>query len=148
MGITFDGPTKIITLTSGTTELDVVDLYSRWKDWVTQGNANFLSAFEAVGGNPIDVFAGTSIPLYAFLTNGWRIRPQEANHTLNVVGGVLLVFGGGDPFINPVGNFVVRINYQQPLQAVTVSTAGGGGLTPEQEEKLTKAANLAGITIV
>jgi hypothetical protein len=149
MAITFDGPTKIITLTSGTTSLDVVDLYSRWKDWVASGNANFLSAFDVVGGNSIDAISGTSVPLYAFLTNGWRLRPQEASHTLNVFGGVLLVAGGGDPFINPVGNYVVRINYQQPVQAITVSTGGGaGGLTPEQEEKLTKAANLAGINLV
>lgn len=148
MGITFDGPTKIITLTTGTTELDVVDVYSRWKDWVTQGNANFVPAFEAVGGNQIDASSGTAIPLYAFLINGWRIRPQSANHVLNVSGGVLLVSGGGDPFLNPIGSFVVRINYQQPVQAITVSTGGGsGGLTVEQAAELKKAANLAGITI-
>lgn len=149
MAITFDGVTKVITLTAGTTELDVLDLYSRWKDWVTLDNANFLPAFEAVGGNPIDVSSGTSVPLYAFLTNGWRVRPQSANHTLYVFGGVLLVAGGGDPFIDPIGSYVVRINYQQPVQAITVSTSGGsGGLTSEQEAQLAKAANLAGISIV
>jgi hypothetical protein len=148
MAITFDGTTKVITLTSGTTSLDVVDLYSRWKDWVNLGNANYLPAFESVGGNPIDVSSGTAVPLYAFLLNGWRVRPQSANHTLNVSSGVLLVAEGGDPFVNPVGSYVVRINYQQPVQAITVSTGGGGGLTTEQNDKLTKAANLAGITIV
>lgn len=149
MGMTFNGSTKVITLTSGTTELDVVDLYSRWKDWVTAGNANFIPAFDAVGGNAIDVSSGTAIPLYAFLINGWRLRPQEASHVLNVTGGVLLVSGGGDPFLNPLGSFVVRINYQQPVQAITVATSGGGGggLTLQQAAELTKAANLAGINI-
>lgn len=127
--ITFDGPNKIIELSSGTTALGVIDLYSRWKDWIAVGNAQYLPAFSPVGGEPIDAIAGTSIPLYAFLTNGWRIKPQEANHTLAVVGGVLLVDGGGDPFVNPTGSFVVRINYQQPVQAITVST--GGGSSPE-----------------
>jgi hypothetical protein len=62
-----------------------------------------------------------------FLTNGWRIRPQEANHTLNVNDGVLVVAGGGDPFVNTLGGYVVRINYSQPVQAITVSTGGGSG---------------------
>ncbi len=137
MAISFDGVTKIITLSAGTTELDVVDLYSRWKNWVQGGNANFLEAFAPVGGNPIDAANGTSVPLYAFLTNGWRVRPQSANHTLNVVGGVLLVAGGGDPFVDPVGSYVVRVNYQQPVQAITVATGGAAaGLTPEQATKL------------
>jgi hypothetical protein len=137
MAITFDGPTKIITLSTGTTTLDVVDLYSRWKDWIAEGNANYLPAFLAVGGETIDAIAGTVIPLYAFLLNGWVIRPQAASHTLNVVGGVLLVEGGGDPFINPIGSFSVRINYQNPVQAITVATGGAAaGLTPTQATQL------------
>jgi len=45
------------------------------------------------GGNDIDVSAGTSIPIYAFLMNGWKLKPQEANHTLSVTDGILLVNG-------------------------------------------------------
>lgn len=128
MAITFDGATKQITLTAGTVTLDVVDLYSRWKDWVLDSdNSKWAEAFAPVGGDTIDVSAGTAIPLYAFLVNGWRIKPQEADHTLAVSGGVLLVSGGGDPFVNTTGAFVVRINYQQPVQAITVNTAGGSG---------------------
>lgn len=128
MAITFDGATKLITLTSGTVALDVADLYSRWKDWVLlSDNAKWLPAFSTVGGETIDPGAGTTVPLYAFLVNGWRLKPQEANHTLNVSGGVLLVDGGGDPFVNTTGAFTVRINYQQPVQAITVATGGGGG---------------------
>lgn len=138
MAIAFNGPAKLITLSSGTTTLDVVDLYSEWKRWVALGNANFLPAFAPVGGDPIDATAGTSIPLYAFLVNGWRVRPQEADHVLSVSGGVLLVDGGGDPFVNTVGDYTVRVNYQQPVQAITVSTSGGGGagLTTEQDTML------------
>jgi hypothetical protein len=130
MPITFDGPTKLAILSAGTTELDVADLYSRWKDWVAAGNAQYLEMFRPVGGEPIDPGAGTSIPLYAFLVNGWRVRPQEAGHTLAVGGGVLLVDGGGDPFVNTLGSFIVRVSYQQPVQAITVATAGGGGASP------------------
>lgn len=127
MAITFDGPAKLAVLSAGTTQLNVADLYSRWKDWVALGNAQYLEMFRPVGGDPIDLAAGTSIPLYAFLANGWRVRPQEADHTLAVSGGVLLVDGGGDPFVDTLGSFVVRVNYQQPVQAITVATGGGGG---------------------
>jgi len=123
---TFDGPTLNIALDPGT-ELNVTDLYSRWKDWVkiSSANAGHPQAFESTGGDDIDAGAGTSIPHYAFLTNFWRISPDELDYTLAVTTGVLLVLGGGDPFLDTVGAFTVRINYQQPVQAITV------GLDPD-----------------
>ena len=135
MAISFNGTSKIITLSAGTVTLSVRDVWSRWVDWVlTDDNSKYLPAFENVGGNDINVSEGTSIPIYVFLVNGWQIRPQEANHTLNVNDGILLVSGGGDPFLNTTGSFVVRINYSQPVQAITVATGGGTGLTlPEIE---------------
>lgn len=126
MAISFDGPTKTMTLSSGTISLNVLDLWSRWVDWfLTSDNSKYLPAFQQVGGDDIDPSAGTSIPVYAFLMNGWKLKPQESNHTLSVSGGVLLVNGGGDPFVNTTGAYTVRINYQQPVQAITVSTGGG-----------------------
>ena len=86
---TFSGASKRITLPPGAVTLDLVDLHSRWKDWVLAGNAGYEQAFRAVGG---DIPA---IPLYLFLLNGWRIVPQAANHTLTVGNGVLEVDGGG-----------------------------------------------------
>lgn len=127
MALSFDGVAKVITLSAGTTTLSVRDLWSRWVDWVlTSDNSKFALAMSQVGGDSIDLTAGISVPVYIFLLNGWRLKPQEANHTLNVGDGVLVVQGGGDPFINTSGSFVVRINYQQPVQAITVSTGGGG----------------------
>lgn len=149
MAIIFTASTKIASLSSGTTSLDVRDLYSRWKDWVQESdNTKYLPAFSTTGGDTIDAAAGTSIPCYAFLINGWRIKPQEASHTLNVTGGVLLVDGGGDPFVNTSGSYIVRINYSQPVQAVTVST--GGGSAPSAADvaaavRVDQAAELAKI---
>lgn len=119
MAYTFDGEELNIALPVGT-ELDVTDLYSRWKDWVKTGdNAKFPQAFESTGGD--EIVAGTSqIPHYAFLANWWTISPDETDHTLNVTTGILLRLGGGDPFIDTVGAYTVRINYQQPVQALTV----------------------------
>lgn len=125
--ITFNPSLFTIELSLGTLSLDVKDLYSRWKDWVMIGdNSKYPPALQAVGGDPIDLTAGTYVPAYVYLMNGWTIVPQAANHTLNVSGGVLLREGGGDPFAS-VSGFTVRVNYSQPVQAITVATGGGGG---------------------
>lgn len=138
--ITFDPALKLAILSASTT-LDVVDLYSRWKDWVCTGNnSKYLPAMTTVGGEDIDPISGIKIPAYVFLINGWRVRPQESNHTLSVINGVLLVAGGGDPFVNTLGNYVVRVNYQQPVQAITVATAGGSAPSAEQVASAVLAA--------
>ena len=138
MSISFDGAAKLITLSSGS--LDLADLWSRWKDWLLSGHAGYVRAFDTVGGEPIDPIAGTLVPLYLFLLNGWKIRPQEASHTLTVAGGTLLVSGGGDPFVNTLGNYTVRINYQQPVQAIGYGTSGGTAPTAEQNAAAVLAA--------
>lgn len=136
MGYIFNGISKTITLTTGTTSVSVRDLWSRWVDWFLTGdNSKFLPAFKNVGGDDIDLAQGTKIPIYSFLENGWKIKPQEANHTLTINDGILLVNGGGDPFINTDGAYTVRINYQQPVQAISFSTGGGGGgIAPTVEQ--------------
>ena len=134
MGYIIDGTTKTITLTTGTTSISVRDVWSRWVDWFLTGdNSKFLPAFEQVGGNDIDASQGTKIPIYAFLVNGWKIKPQESNHTLGIKDGILLVDGGGDPFNSTTGAYTVRINYQQPVQAISFAT-GGTSSAPTIEE--------------
>jgi len=134
MGFIINGNTKTITLTAGTTQVSVRDVWSRWVDWfLTSDNSKFLPAFEQVGGNDIDIAQGTKIPIYAFLVNGWKLKPQEANHTLTIGDGILLVNGGGDPFLNTDGAYVVRINYQQPVQAISFTSGGGSTNVWEQE---------------
>ncbi len=146
MAITFDGPTKRISLSAGTVSLGVRDLWSRWIDWLLTGdNSKYQIAMSQVGGDTIDAGSGTSIPIYAFLLNGWRVVPQASDHTLGVGDGILLVAGGGDPFVNPVGSHAIRINYSQPVQAITVSTGGGtgGGVSPELEANIQRILDLA-----
>jgi len=133
VAIDFDGPNKVIVLTSGTVTLSVRDLWSRWVDWfLTSDNSKFLPAMSLLGGDEIDPIAGTKVPVYIFLLNGWRVRPQAAAHVLSVTDGILLVSGGGNPFTSALGNFNVTIVLSQPVQAIGFSTGGGGGATPEQ----------------
>jgi hypothetical protein len=133
MPLSFDGTAKTITITVDST-LDVMDLWSRWTDWwLTGDNSKYGLAMEQIGGNDIDLVAGTAIPIYIYLLDGWKIKPREANHTLAITNGILLTDDSSDPFINTTGAFMVRVNYQQPVQALTVSTGpGGGGLTAQQ----------------
>ena len=130
MAYIFDGAAKLIILSAGTTAVDLADLWSRYKEWLLVGNAGYARALDTVGGEDIDASAGTKVPLYLFLLNGWKLRPQEANHTLTVSGGTLLFAGGGDPFVDTLGNYRVRIRYSQPVQAIGYSTTGGDGATP------------------
>lgn len=130
---TFNGETKVITLSTGTTSVSVRDLWSRWIDWFLTGdNSKYPPAFTSLGGNEIDPISGTYIPIYSFMMNGWKIKPQEANHTLTVNDGILLVDGGGDPFNSTEGAYTVRINYSQPVQAISFSSEGGTSVTPAQ----------------
>lgn len=145
MSLSFDGVTKRISIVAQTT-VGVRELWSRWVEWQElSDNSKYLPAMTQVGGNDIDLSTGTKIPIYAFLTNGWRVKPQESSHTLNVTDGILLVDGGGDPFVNTTGSFVVRINYQQPVQAISFATSGEGGLTIEQATQLAELWKLSGL---
>ena len=124
MAFTFDATNKLIILSTGTTSFDLADLWTAWKDWLRLGNAGAARALDTVGGEPIDAAAGTLVPLFLFLLNGWKIRPYEGDHTLTVTGGTLVVSGGGDPFVSTLGDYTVRIRYQQPAQAIGYSTGG------------------------
>ena len=127
--MTFDGPNKLVILS--TTALDLQVLWSDWKDWLLAGNAGYARAFDTVGGEPIDQAAGTMVPLYLFVLNGWKIRPMESDHTLYVTNGTLVVSGGGDPFVSTLGDYTVRVVYRQPVQAIGYSTSGTSGPSAE-----------------
>lgn len=117
--VTFDGPTKTIIVDFGINVLNVrEDLYSAWKVWVATGdNSKFLPAFRVVGGDPS--VGSNIITPYFFLINGWRVRPFEGNHTLEI-DGILIVDGGGDPFIDTIGTWRIGIQSIVPLKAETI----------------------------
>lgn len=125
--ISFIGNSKLIILSDN--DLDLSILWSEWVNWLPlSDNSKYPLAFSQVGGDTINPVAGTKIPLYFFLLNGWKIRPKEGNHTLNVINGILLTDDNTDPFVNTLGSYVVRVNYQQPVQAITVATGGGSSV--------------------
>lgn len=85
MSYTFDITNKIIQLTT-TDELDMMDLYSRWKDSVISSIANAEQAMRVIK----EPLAGsTFIGPYYFIMNDWRIRPFDATYELVVAGTVV-----------------------------------------------------------
>jgi len=126
MAYTFDGPNKRIILSLGTATLSCTDLWSRYVDWLEIGdNSKYIPALRTVGRDESD------IPLYLFLNDadGWGIVPQSADHTLNVIDGVLKTESGpsGEPFVDPAGSYKIRINRQTPGIAIGYSTSGSTG---------------------
>lgn len=93
--VVFDGPNKLIYVTSGSVTLDVKsEVYSAWKRWIRSGsNAQYLEALRTVGGDPID--ETTILGDTYFLTNGWRIRGYDGTYTLNVAGNLYTEEGSG-----------------------------------------------------
>lgn len=118
MPYTFDGSAKKITLSTGVVSLDLVDLHSRWKDWVLLGNAGYAPAFSTIGGE------SPKIPLYLFLSNGWKIIPQSANHVLAVTNGILETDDDSNPFVNPTGGYSIQINREAPGIAIGYQSSG------------------------
>jgi hypothetical protein len=111
MGYIFNGSDKIISLETGTTEVSVADLWSRFIDWTSQGdNSKYEQAMRFVGGDSISPTKALGITY--FLINGWRIRPQEANHRLVVIGNLYTEPSGENPFLSTLGNFNVTIELQ------------------------------------
>lgn len=123
MAITFDPINKRIVL--DTSYVKNTTLYSRWKEWVKEGdNAKFLPAFSTVGGDPLG--GDRFVAAYIFLTNGWKIRPMETSHTL-VIDGNITSTDGLDPVVPTLGQHQVLVQYTVPVQAQAIATSGGGG---------------------
>ena len=108
MAFTFDGATKTIILSSGTTDISIVDLWSRWADWLAiSDNSKYLPALRYVGGDAIS--ATKNLGVTFFIINGWRIRPYEGDHRLTVAGNLYTDPAGFSPFTNTLGSFNIVI---------------------------------------
>jgi hypothetical protein len=107
--VTFDWANLLIIVDNGVTELDVqVDLYSDWKEDVKlTDNIKHPPAFRTTGGDPIS--PTENIGATFFLINGWKIRPQEADHTLILDGNLFTEPSVNSVFQPTIGDFTVVI---------------------------------------
>lgn len=143
MSFLFDGPNKRI-LVIGTSPISAQDLYSRWKDWMLLAtNSAFAPAFRSVAGDPIG--SGNSIAPYFFLNtlDGWRIRPDEADHELRINGNLYSEDPNLSLFAPTVGDYAVTVVIERSSAAIAV--ASGSGLSTEQAAQLRELFLLAGL---
>jgi len=105
----FEGSIKEIVVGAATSQFNVQYVYSLWKQWVSESNAQYLPAFRPVGGDPLG--GDNAIAFYAFLANGWRVRVPKELDSLFVLNGVLLTEELDNPFVFDG----VLITLQQPL---------------------------------
>lgn len=127
MAYVFNGATKTVTLTTGTTSVVMSDLYSRWVDWVrTSDNSKYLQAFRVTGGESDGTggFTGS----YIFIMNGWSIVPQSANHTLVINGNLFRDPEdlSGTPIIQTVAGYTISVILSRSSLAQGIETGGGG----------------------
>ena len=119
MALTFNGELKTITWSGG--PLSVRELWSRYIDWLSEGdNSKYGSMLYTVGRDTAD------IPLYVFLETAVVIIVTNNTVTTSIYDGVLKTADDRDPF----GGAVVNVRYEAPGIALGYSTSGSSGPTP------------------
>ncbi|KKW45638.1 MAG: hypothetical protein UY96_C0017G0039 [Parcubacteria group bacterium GW2011_GWB1_56_8] len=104
---TVDTTLKLFIAKTGVIDFIVgTDLYSDAKEhWLTDSVAmGFDFPVRTVGGDP--TVGSDSLGASFFMTGGWKIRPDEASHTLDITGN-LFVDGGGSPIVPTLGAYTV-----------------------------------------
>ena len=147
--VTISGITKLIVVKNGITDINFqLDVYSAWKDWVfltsgSEPNSKFFPALRTTGGDP--TIGSGSIAPYFFFINGWRMRPYEGDHTLNIEGNVA-VDESADGFILPTtGSSTVLVNSIFSNNATVLTVQGGSGLSAEEQTKLDELWKIHGL---
>lgn len=128
--VTFNGPLKRIQVNAGITEIDVREMYSAWKDWARlSDNTKWLKALEVVGGD--DIGGGQFAPIFFFLLNGWRIRPDDTSgaHTLLISTNLYSVPASADKYEEIAG---VAIEVTQTSGTIVEVDSGGATSHPMQ----------------
>lgn len=127
--VTFNGIDKLIVVNTNINELNVgVDIYSEWKRWSQFGdNLKYLPAMTVIGGDPISEI--TKLGATYFFINGWKLRPYEGNHTLQITGN-LYCDDGSVPIINTIGVFNVNVisTVSAIVEREVISSSGGSSV--------------------
>lgn len=131
---TVDTTNKLFICKAGVITFDVqVDLYSDAKEhWLTDSVAiGFDFPIKTSGGTPQP--GGRVEGRSFYLTDGWQIRPQEADHQLQVVGNLFRfpddpVDPNRDEFTPTLGGFTVDIVRERSNLATGLEVLTIGGI--------------------
>lgn len=140
MAITFNGPNRTITLSTGQTVVSVAEVYSRWKDWFIQSdNAKYPEAFRQVGGDPLG--GGVYSTINTFIRNdyGWRIKPPEQDIDIVLVGNLYPEDPNQPWRAATTGDFHTSINTNLSMNLIEFDSGGGGGTVTVDAEQIADA---------
>ena len=143
-----DGPNLLLIAKPGVVSVDVqTDLYSDAKEhWLATADNKYNFPLRTVGGDPIGggKFAGD---LY-FLQNGWKIRPQEANHELLLDGNLFLDAAEvGGIFVPTLGGYTVLTTVQRSADVRGILTgATPPDWTATEREQIRQRLGIDGVT--
>ena len=122
-GISFDTDRLHIVLGTAKTSYSAAEIWTAWVDW-HPSHPQWPLAMAQKGGDAIG--GGLFSPLYFFMLNGWRVRPMEADHDLDITGN-LAVEGGGRPVVRTLGAYQVNTFLIVPERAQGIATSGSTG---------------------
>jgi len=134
----FDGNTLVITLDSAVTDVNVLDFYKAWKQWLLAGNKRFPPALRSDGGSPLSSIINQGSYIFLNNTAGWRIKPPEENITIYFTGNLAVESTALPAFIPTTGAFTAAILGLQPVTQ---------GVTPVMAEQLEYAGFEGGVSI-
>jgi len=118
----FNGDDKLIILeVSDGTSVRVEDIYASWKEWVLEGNTQYLQAMSSIGGDPITDIINLGATF--FLENGWKIRPYEGDQNLEIIGNIY-TRDSSNPIVPTLGSYRVLVTTRVSNLIDTVSTGG------------------------
>lgn len=149
--VAFDGVTKLVIVKNGITSIDFQrDVYSTWKEWkfeitASSPNSKFFQAIRTTGGDPT-IGSGAIAP-YFFFVNGWRMRPFEGNHTLDIVGNVAVDESSDGYIIPTIGSSTVLVNTIFSNNAAVLTVQVGSGLSSDEQTKLDELWRIHGLNI-
>ena len=139
MATAFDGDTLTVTLdppTGGVLQFDVQDdLYSEWKEFmqVAFSNMKFPPLFTTFGGDAITPTLNAGAYYKFNNVAGWRIKPDESDHDINLVGSLIALDPLLPMFKPTTGGFTVLVNGLQPITTVV---AIGSGVTQQDKDDI------------
>lgn len=118
---TVDGPNLLLIAKAGVTSVNVeTDLYSDAKEhWLATTDNKYNFPFRTVAGDPISPVK--FLEGVFFLTSGWKIRPDEADHELLIEGNLYLDEGETPGLIIPtLGGYTVLATIERSSDARAV----------------------------
>jgi hypothetical protein len=123
--VTFDGENRLILVNYGETSLNVEqDIYSDWKEWQhLEDYSKYPQALSVVGGEPLG--GGQFVGATFFLENGWRVRPWEGTHALNINGNIYTREAGQSPTIPTLGYWNIATTFVRSAIVFKVETTSG-----------------------